>query len=165
MIALARKFMAAFVALWVANLFVASACGEEPSALKPFTADSLAAIKQAHQRKPFILAFWSLHCAPCKEDVALLKVIHRKHPSLPIVLVATDGPGEHTAVRRFLAAEKLGRIEQWAFADEFKERIRYAVDKEWRGELPRTYLYDAAHQPSAHTGVLDAKAVERWLAR
>lgn len=154
-----------FSALCLASLLGVSTYAAETSALKPFTPQSLAAIKQTQEKKPFILAFWSLHCAPCKEDMALFKTLQAKHPNLAIVLVATDGPREHAAVSRFLATQQLGRIQQWAFADEFEERVRFSVDKEWHGELPRSYLFDADHKFTAHSGVLDAKVVEAWLSR
>lgn len=141
------------------------ATAAQAPALKPFTAETLAGIKQAQQKKPFVVAFWSLHCAPCKEDIALLKAIHAKHPDLTIVLVATDGPQEHAAAARYLAQLGLGRIQQWGFADEFEERLRYSVDQAWHGELPRSYLFDQDHAFSAHSGVLDAKVVEAWLSR
>ncbi len=165
MISLARKFIGLFAALCCLALLGISASAATVRELKPFTAASLGAIKQAQQNKPFILAFWSLHCAPCKEDMAILAAVHAKHPKLAIILVATDKPDDHAAVSRFLAEQKLGRIEQWAFADSFEERIRFAVDKEWHGELPRSYLFDSGHRAEAQSGVLDQKALDAWVAR
>jgi thiol-disulfide isomerase/thioredoxin len=137
----------------------------EEAAPKPFDAKSLAAIQQASQGKPFVLAFWSLHCAPCKTEMPILKQLQEKYPTLRIVLVATDESDEHPAVAKFIAKQQLGKVESWAFDDEFSERVRYAVDRTWRGELPRTYLFDASHKPTVHTGPLEMEMVESWLAR
>ena len=133
--------------------------------LQPFDTGSLEQIRHANQGKPFILAFWSIDCGPCKEEMALLKSIHAKFPGVTIVLVSTDPPGAHAAVRKFLARYELGKIERWAFASEFGERLRYAVDRSWRGELPRSYLYDTAHRATGHSGLLDADTVIAWLKR
>ena len=133
--------------------------------LKLFDARSLDQVRQAHKGKPFILAFWSLHCAPCKEEMATLKSIHARYPKFPIVLVSTDTPGEREMVVRFLSQQALGRIELWVFADEFEERIRYRVDRDWRGELPRTYLFDSDHRATGQSGILDRKVLDGWLSR
>jgi thiol-disulfide isomerase/thioredoxin len=155
---------------WIALLLVAvlAGLGAKPAPrplLKPFDARSLAEIRQANQGRPFILAFWSLHCAPCKDDIGLLTAIHARYPGVAIALVAADGPNEHPEVARYLAQQPLGRIGPWAFADDFTERIRFSVDPEWRGELPRTYLFDGDHQITAHSGLLEAAALEAWLSR
>ena len=65
----------------------------------------------------------------------------------------------------FLSRYDPGPVETWMFADEFAERVRYAVDRTWRGELPRTYLFDAAHRAEARSGKLDQRWLQGWLAR
>ena len=34
----------------------------------------------------------------------------------------------------------LGAPENWTFGDGFVERLRYEIDPQWRGEIPRTIL-------------------------
>ncbi len=131
--------------------------------LRPFDAGSLAKIRQAHAGRPFILAFWSIHCAPCKTELAILKSIQRKYPKFPIVLVAADDPAAKAAVIRYLEKEKVEPMETWAYADEFEERVRYSVDPQWQGELPRSYFFDAAHRLTAHSGIIDPAWVETWM--
>lgn len=136
-----------------------------PLELHAFTAKSFAAIKQAHAGRPFILAFWSVSCEPCREEMLVVAELHRKRPQLPIVLVAADPPSAQAAVRRFLAKYELGRIEVWQFDDDAPERLRYSVDPGWAGELPRSYLFNAAHEPTAQSGVVDPQWLERWAER
>ncbi|HZM48498.1 MAG TPA: TlpA disulfide reductase family protein [Burkholderiales bacterium] len=152
----------------LAVLGLACALGVEAAPLhelRPFTASSLDAIREARAGKPFVLAFWSIHCEPCREEMAQWKSLQRKYPGLPIVLVSTDLPVERTRVTEFLSRYDPGRVETWIFADEFGERVRYAVDRTWRGELPRTYLYDAAHRPETRSGRFDKNWIESWFAR
>jgi thiol-disulfide isomerase/thioredoxin len=132
--------------------------------LRPFDVKSLSAIRETSKGKPFLLAFWSLHCAPCKEEMPMFKALKAKYPEARIVLVATDDVDEHPAVLKFLAKHQLGAVETWAFADEFAERVRFSIDKSWRGELPKTYFFDAEHKATAHTGKLELAMVESWLA-
>jgi len=131
--------------------------------LQPFDAKTPAAIRKAEAGKPFVLAFWSITCEPCRDEMTTLKEAQRRHPGLRVHLVSVDSRPDPAAVRAFLERYNPGPAVRWAFADDFGERVRYAVDPGWRGELPRTYLFDAAHRATVHSGRLDAKALEQWL--
>lgn len=152
------------LALVLAPVAVAGAADAQRE-LRPFDAHSLAAIRKTYAGRPFVLAFWSIHCEPCREEMAQWKHLKQRHPALPIVLVATDTPAERTSVVAFLARYDPGPVETWMFADEFSERVRYAVDRSWRGELPRTYLFDAGHRYEARSGRYDPRWLEDWLAK
>lgn len=131
---------------------------------RAFDASSPAMIRAEQAGKPFVLAFWSVTCEPCRDEMPLWKAMRKKYPRLPIVLVAADPPADHAAATRFLKQYDPGSVQRWAFADDFAERVRYSVDKGWRGELPRTYFYDARHRGEARSGVLDKGEVEAWFA-
>lgn len=139
--------------------------GAGAAELRGFDAGSLAEIRQSYAGKPFVLAFWSVHCEPCRAEMADWKVLRRRHPGIPVLLVAADAPGERATILKFLARYDPGPVERWAFADAFQERIRYAVDRSWRGELPRTYYYDAAHAVTVTSGAIRRAEVEAWMAR
>lgn len=148
--------------IFASLLFAAGpAHAEEP--LRPFDAKSLDAIRAQSAGKPFVLAFWSVSCEPCRDDMRVFRAAQRRFPGIAIHLVATDPPGEQAAIGAFLRRYDPGPVTRWAFADDFSERVRYSVDPGWRGELPRTYLFDARHAPKALSGTLDRKAFERWL--
>jgi thiol-disulfide isomerase/thioredoxin len=155
-------FRAARWLVMAAWLGVALASAAEP---RPFSVKSLEEIRWANQGRPFLLAFWSVNCEPCKEELSVIAALHRKFPNVPVVLVAADPPGLKPAVVRLLAGYELGRIETWQFAEDFAEKIRHAVDRAWRGELPRTYFFDAAHAKTAHSGLLDRREAESWFER
>ncbi|MDD5330830.1 MAG: TlpA family protein disulfide reductase, partial [Sulfuricella sp.] len=55
------------------------------------------------------------------------------------------------------------RADAWVFADAVPERLYFEADGKWRGELPRTYLYDAAHRATAFSGKIDPAQLERWV--
>jgi len=133
--------------------------------VRPFDATSLAAIKTAHAGRPFVLAFWSISCAPCLEDMADWRALRQRYPRVPILLVNTDTPAEVKRVAVALARYPPGNVEKWAFADEFTERVRYSIDRSWRGELPRTYFFDATHGVEVVTGRLDRKQADQWFMR
>ena len=161
------RIIQTIMAFWVMQALMASG----PSAiaaspvhdLRPFDAKSLASIRQSYAGKPFALAFWSIHCEPCREEMAEWKSIQRKYPKIPIVLVSTDVPSDRPTVIEFLSRYDPGPAERWIFADEFTERVRFAVDRTWRGELPRTYLFDARHRSEARSGRFDRRWIENWI--
>jgi thiol-disulfide isomerase/thioredoxin len=161
---LIRRFVLAFLiaGACVAGLAASAAPARE---LRPFRAESVDAIRRAHAGKPFVLAFWSIHCEPCRDEMAVWRSVRQRYPHLPILLVSTDTAGERATVRAFLSRYDPGPVETWTFDDEFTERVRFAVDRAWRGELPRTYLYDAAHRAEARSGKLDERWLQAWLAR
>lgn len=149
---------AAFAALCLAAL---AALAADP---RPFDAASADAIRKAEAGRPFLLSFWSITCEPCREDMKVLREAQRRHPGLRVHLVNVDAPGDRAAVAAFLKRYDPGPAVRWAFADDFAERVRYGVDPGWRGELPRTYLYDARTNAVVVSGVIDAGSLERWLA-
>ena len=131
--------------------------------IKPFDANSMAAIRAQHAGKPFVVAFWSTGCEPCRKEMTLWRGLKLRYPQVPIILVSADAPGEEAAVRAFLMRYNPGPVQHWMFADEFAERVRYSVDKSWRGEMPRTYFFDSAHAAESFSGLLDRRAVEQWF--
>jgi thiol-disulfide isomerase/thioredoxin len=131
---------------------------------KPFTKESFAAIKAEHQGKPLAVHFWSVHCAPCLAELPHLKAISERHPELRLIMVATEPP-ETPAIARLLTKHGLEKKESWGFADPFAERLRFAVDRSWKGELPRTYLIAPDGQTTTLAGAIEEKQVEEWVRR
>lgn len=143
--------------------FLAVTAHAAPLAPKPFTQGSMKEVATTHTGKPFILAFWSLSCVHCKANLELFGKLLQQRPQLPLVLVSTDTPEENTAIMATLEKLRLEKLQTWVFADSFVERLHFEIDRRWRGELPRTYLYDATHQARTITGKLDEADTERWV--
>ncbi|MBI5660271.1 MAG: hypothetical protein HZC43_12180 [Nitrosomonadales bacterium] len=80
------------------------------------------------------------------------------------VLIATDSPEQNQEIAQTLQRYRLERAESWVFADSYVERLRFEVDKEWYGELPRTYFFNAQGRVvTSLSGVLDHAQTERWI--
>ena len=133
--------------------------------IRAFEPGSLAAIEAAHAGRPFILACWSITCTHCQEEFALFADLRRRYPDLEIVLVSTDSPDESDAIALTLKRYHLESIDSWVFADDFAERLRFEIDRQWQGELPRAYLYGADRTVYGISGRLDARDVTRWFER
>lgn len=132
--------------------------------LRPFVAGSHAAIREAHKGKAFVLSFWSLECIPCYKDLALFgKLLPQRH-QLDLVLVATDTPAQSKLLLSALQRHGLERGQTWVFAERPVERLYFEIDRDWQGELPRTYLISADGAVRAISGVLKREDLERWIA-
>lgn len=153
--------------LIVAAALAASVClPATAGSSQAFHADSLAAITSRLCGKgPLAVAFWSLDCAHCKEGLAALDKLRKQRRNLTLVLVQADAEDQADEGARRLKHFGIGGSERWIFADELHERVRYAVDPAWRGELPRSYLYGPDCQREAATGTLKAAQLQAWLAR
>jgi thiol-disulfide isomerase/thioredoxin len=131
--------------------------------LRPFDAKTWETVRAARAGQPFVLAFWSVYCEPCRREMVLWQEMQRKYPGVPVMLVATDAPADQAMVLNFLERHSPGNVELWAFADEFAEAVRFAVDRGWRGELPRTYFFDASHRAEVRSGVPEHGWMDVWF--
>lgn len=84
---------------------------------------------------------------------------------MPLAVVSTDTPEAAADIQAALQRFGLDKFDTWVFADAVPERLRYAIDPAWRGELPRSYLFDAAHRREAHSGMLGEAQIKAWLKR
>ena len=113
-------------------------------------------IVAAHTGKPFIVALWSVSCTHCGADLEIFNRLAMKYPEFNLVLISTDTPDELPVIDSTLKRYQLlqpeqkhaGRVEAWVFADSYTERLRFEIDSQWYGELPRTYFYDTGVKPA-----------------
>ena len=144
-------------------LCLSAACAATAQEIKPFVRGSQQQIISAHAGKSFVIAFWSLSCTNCRDDLALFGKLAKKYRNLDLVLVATDTPEQKQEITSTLQRYRLGRAEFWVFADSFTERLRFEVDPQWYGELPRTYFFDADGRSTAVSGKIEHGQVEQWI--
>ena len=150
---------------WLFALALLGATAASAGQLQPFAGDSLPAIQKRFAGRPFILTLWSLTCHHCAKELQTLGRLARSDRTLPLVIVSTDTPVEAREIQAALKRFGLAHVDTWVFADAVPERLRYAIDPSWRGELPRSYLFDAAHRREAHSGLLGEAQLKAWLGR
>ncbi len=132
---------------------------------KPFVSGSMAEIMTTQGEQPMIVSFWSIDCPPCYKELAMWRELNMRFPDLKLVLVSTDeGDAKHEVVE---VLEKIGvaKLDSWQFADEYVQRLRYEIDKNWYGELPRSYFYSPSGQVKAVSGLVEQNKIEQWLAQ
>jgi thiol-disulfide isomerase/thioredoxin len=130
--------------------------------LQPFGTDDMRTIERRYNNQQFIVALWSLTCPPCLEELETLARWQDSHPNVPLVLINTDPLENAEAATAKLAEVELEDADNWMFGDSFIEKLRHAVDPNWRGELPRSYLYGKTER-SAVSGKLTYEQLQAWL--
>jgi len=142
---------------------LSSTCSVAEQITKHFVRGSYQEIVSARAGKPFIVSLWSLDCTYCLDDMVLFGKLSKKYHDLDLVLISTDTKEQIKEIASTLQKFPLKKAESWVFADSFVERLRYEVDTQWYGELPRTYFYDAQGHALALSGKLDYAQIERWI--
>jgi thiol-disulfide isomerase/thioredoxin len=154
-------------ALLLATLLLASPVASPAGAaeLEPFSRGSFAALKAEAAGQPLVVHFWALSCAPCLAELPAWAGLARHHPGLRLALVNTDPPEAEPEVRRMLERMGVAGLRNLAFADRYAARLRFEVDPDWQGELPRTDLVAGNGQVTPVLGMLPRAELEAWLDR
>lgn len=104
--------------------------------------------RDAQQPRPLLINFWATWCGPCREEFPDLVRIDKdyKTRNLDFVIVSLDDPSEiKTTVPRFLQTMRAEMSAYLLNADDPNVAIN-AVDPEWAGGMPATFLLDAGGQ-------------------
>ncbi len=133
--------------------------------LLDFKPDSLPSLVERHAGEHFLLFVWSIDCPACKNDLANLSKLKQEVPNNRIILLNSDGELSSEKVAQAIAEFGLQDLENWKFADSATARLRYKLDQNWAGELPRSYFYAADGSRRAFSGSLDADRLKAWLLR
>lgn len=96
-----------------------------------------------HRGKPVLVNFWATWCPPCRAEYSALVDVAKKHAGAGVVVigVSMDEDADINLVRRFLAEHKPEFTNYRQKPRTFDTFVK-AVDPEWRGSLPATFLYD-----------------------
>ncbi len=130
---------------------------------RAFTADSFLEIKSEFEGQEFLLGLWSVDCPPCLVELKMMGELLALNPDLPFVLVSTDSIETRDDALEFLIDFNLHEFESWMFADGFVERLRYSIDPDWYGELPRSYFFDKNHDRQSHSGIMTEELLRGWF--
>jgi thiol-disulfide isomerase/thioredoxin len=130
---------------------------------KAFTADSFQEIKSSYEGEEFLLGLWSVDCPPCLVELEFMGKLLELNPNLPYVLVSTDPIEQREYSQEFLEDFGLTEMESWMFADSFVEKLRFSIDANWYGELPRSYFFDNEHEMKSHSGIISRELLSDWF--
>jgi len=122
--------------------------------LQPFIDGSYQQILATHEGRPMVFVIWSLTCSSCLKEMSSLNEWRKKTPTVEMILLSTDDISEQTEVQQVLQKHGLDGLENWIFADENAQKLRFQIDPRWYGEMPRMYFFNAKHERTGVSGVL-----------
>lgn len=132
--------------------------------LKPFVRGSWKAILSEHAGQPFVVHFWGLTCGPCRVELPEWGQLTSERKDLTLVTVnadlVQDAPAKSSA---FLENAGLTTTENWLFADQFTQRLRFEINPAWQGEIPATLFIARNGHKTWTEGSADMDQVRAWL--
>jgi hypothetical protein len=149
---------ALLLALWSTPLVA------DDKASKAFGEGSWQQLTGAHKGQRLIVHFWSLTCAPCLTELSEWGKLLAEHPEAPLVFINWESrPQPDERIRTTLVKAGLAGAENWTLIDDFEQKIRFAIDRDWMGELPRTQLIERDGAVTAFSGATDFLKLAAWL--
>ncbi len=142
-----------WIALLLTAWFTAPAQAGE-AILQHFVSGSYRQLLEKHTGQPVMLVIWATTCSICMKKMPLLSKLKENQPDIKIIMLSADELADTKQVQATLAKHELTGLENWIFADENAQRLRYEIDPQWFGELPRTYFLDSKHQREGVSGAL-----------
>ncbi len=154
-----------FVGAVILTTPAVAATGRNSVVLQEFKPDRFAQLLRSQNAQPFVLILWSLDCEFCQASLATLAQQKRQYPHLRIVTLATEQLADPQAAA--LIKTKLQKLSltqhAWAFGSAPPEQLRYAIDPQWRGEMPRSYWFDGHGGVRVQSGVINAEVVAQFI--
>ena len=97
--------------------------------------------------------------------MAQLSKIHKDNPELKIIMLATDDESATDQIEQILKKNSVWDLENWIFAGDNIQKLRFQIDPKWYGEIPRTYFFNAEHEREGVSGVLTQKDYDALIQR
>lgn len=110
-----------------------------------------------------MVAVWSIECPPCMKELEILGKLKKEYRDFNLVLICTDNIDRENQVKDLLASFSLSDVDSWIFSADQRERLRYSIDPEWFGEIPRSYRYTEGTR-KATSGLLSETELRSWVA-
>lgn len=110
----------------------------------PIDTEALKDLLTQARQGPLLVNFWATFCDPCRDEFPDLVKIDREYRprSLEFVTVSLDDMDDiNTSVPKFLDSMKATMPAYLLNASDPEPAINL-VDRNWRGDLPATYLYN-----------------------
>jgi len=117
---------------------------EKPQDPPLIDARGYAQLIESHRGKPLLVNFWATWCEPCRAEYPMLNELAKEYgpKGLRVLGISLDDEGEMLLVRRFLAKYQPVFPNYRKSAGKQEEFVK-AVNPQWKGALPATFLYTA----------------------
>ena len=149
-------FSLLFAALFLSNFVMANS--------QVFSKAVFEEVKIQYLGKRWLMILWSVDCPACIKELALIQKLKATNPDLDIVLINADDNDEVDKERqKFIASYKLSALPNLYFPDGEGDHARFLIDKNWYGELPRSYFVDVNGKFNGKSGLISKDLIKKWL--
>ncbi len=156
------SFIAAVIAL---ALMTSAANASDNVQTRPFDSASVQKLIDANRGRPVIVHFWGLTCGTCMGELKDWGTFRAAHPDATLILVNWDERGARPAqIGPALQKSGLESVPSFALGEGFEEKLRFAIDRDWMGELPYTRLISCDGSVTTASGATDFSDLAKWLA-
>jgi thiol-disulfide isomerase/thioredoxin len=132
---------------FISTLFLTAAVAHanspanSPVSLKAFELGSFEQIVTDKNQQDHLVILWSFDCPPCITELEKISELHQQFPNYQLTLINTDAVEEQVRVKKILQQFDLAELDNWGFANDDEEKLRYDIDPRWYGDLPRSYFF------------------------
>ncbi len=78
-------------------------------------------------------------------------------------MLAIDDTSAADRAKSILTENQLNQVDNWIFAEANPQKLRYEIDPQWYGEVPRTYFLDKNHQRVGISGSVSRETLENMF--
>lgn len=159
-----KTVMRAAVAGLLMTISLVSQPARAANAPRLFDGANWQTLASSHKGRPLIVHFWGFTCGNCMVEMNDWGRFAKEHPGVAIAFVNWDRRGaDESRIAQALAKAGLGNVQSFVLANGFEEKLRFAVDRDWMGELPYTRLIDSNGKATTFSGTADFKKLSQWL--
>jgi thiol-disulfide isomerase/thioredoxin len=110
--------------------------------VETITKPKLQKLIKERKGKPLLLNLWATWCVPCREEFPSLVKLSDEMKDVDFVGISVDFPEEvESKIIPFLKSQKVNFI-SYVNGFEGDEDLINALDKDWNGALPASFIYD-----------------------
>jgi thiol-disulfide isomerase/thioredoxin len=110
-----------------------------------------------------VLNFWATWCEPCVAEIPLLTDYQKHHPDATVIGISMDERKNEAEVHEFIKQHKMQYQVYLRKGGEDFEAMVNAIDPNWIGGLPATFVYRDGKRIFSKTGQLNKGELERIL--
>lgn len=128
--------------------------------LQPFGPGSYQQLLDNKANKDLLVVFWSVTCPPCMRELEDLGKFHIQYPEHQLSLINTDLSSDKRELNAILKSHGLSDLDNWIFASNNEEQLRYEIDPRWYGDLPRSYFFSTQGKHQRLRGALSKEKMQ-----
>lgn len=143
--------------------FASAASADTAAGPRPLTTETWPQLAATLKDRPTIVHVWGVTCSICMVELPEWGAFAARHPEVRIVLVNWDREPDPARISTTLGKANLASVESWGLAQGFEEKVRFAFDRDWMGEMPRTRLISSSGASISYSGAADFAKLAAWI--